>query len=1069
MNSFYLKKIVAIFIVVGTLFTVIPRTYAENEKDVKKYIVILEEPALYSDERPQLFNMNGAEYKNEVRRALTQLQEDIKAQIPAPMKLFNDEEQIKEYSYTDVLNGFTVTTDEDTAEFIKNIEGVSEVFADEVIAYASEAPDIYLQSEAVTTEESEFSAANPGNEINVQYAYEKGYNGKGRTVAILDSNINYNNSYFALTDETAVKYTEESLAAKIAEKGMGKDTAQAYKNAKIPYVYDYVKNTYTITSSSSQHGTHVSGIAAGFETTVGDGKITGIVPEAQIMFFGVTASNGSISFSVVAAALDDAVKLEADAINMSFGADYYSENRPGTALNKFRVAARNAKNAGCLISKSAGNMNKGGAIQTKEIDYSASDNILFPHVANIGSVHGKYRVAKGLTDENGVVYGSESKSSSSKFDLSEIVDCKSGETSEINALDISGKAAVITIPDELLRESDVTYYNRVVSKGAEALILVNNSNQVAVSSVSSYYKIPVFYMTKSEGEKMLTAAKQISCFEKLTISENSKNVVPSINSSYGYSDTLDISVDYSSPGGNIHSAYGSSVTGMSGTSMAAPGASGASILMYQYFEEKYPQYTGNNKAEIVKNLLASTAETVYEENGTIASPRKVGSGIIQLDKAMQSRVLVYSSDYKNKITLGDEIGKEFSFSFYVENISDSPVTFDKVEAELSTDDYKYYESKDIYAFCGLKKLNATVNGTESITVQPESKEQVTLTVTLNEEDINHLEKAMVNGFFVDGKVTLSNNAGEHVSVGIPFTGFYGDWEQYTPVNEDNMNTDFLFSTKMNYATVENKIKQSEEGYILPFTTDPDEFVENSALSLIAQIRRNTFVRIKADDEVIYDAFAPKRTSLNLNTFVTKNGAVSETLKTNGKVVWEFYFMSPLHKTESEAQVIKITVIPQNEKPEFKAIQIKDTDEKKICVEVDGKDISSIICIGHKNGIKTVLRSNNSKTAEFSVGELSDASFIVYDEALNSAAENHGVTMTVENNKVKFKNNTLEPLYFSGILASYTVDGKIEKIEFLNKDCPTLNEYEKIEKDISAYVGKKYRIFYWKDSLTPLQP
>ena len=1061
------NKYLSFFIIFSIVLALFPYAYAQDAPELQRYIVILEEPALYSDERPQVFVRNVEEHNDEVRKALTELQNDIKSQIPLSMTLNSEEDVFNgEFSYTDVLNGFTITTDSETAELIKNIEGVKEVFPDEVIACAEDDAVPYAESYSAT--EAGFSAANPGNELNVQYAYEKGYNGEGRVVAILDSTINYNNSYFNLSDETSVKYTAESLSQKMAEKGINKDAIQSYKTAKVPYVYDYVNNTYS-TTSTSQHGTHVSGIVAGYETKVGDGKITGIAPESQIMFFGVTSSNGNISFSVAAAALEDAVKLEADAINMSFGGDYFSENRSGSAYTAFRTAARNAENAGCMVSKSAGNQNKGKSTETKDIDYSASDNTLFPNVANIGSVHGKYRVAKGLTDENGVVYGCESKSSVSKFPLSEIADCKHGTDADVTEDTILGKVAVITVPDEVMRESDYTYYSRVLDEGVTALILIDNNNQIPVSSVSNSYRIPVFHMTKSEGEKLLANAKKISCVGKLTISENSANITASETSSYGYSDTLDISVDYSAVGGNVYSAYGSSVAGMSGTSMAAPSASGASILMYQYIEEKYPSYRGSAKVDLVKNLIASTTETVYEENGAMASPRKVGSGVIQLDKAMQSGVIVHNETNVNRITLGDEIGKEFTLNFYVSNISDKPITFDKIETELSTDDYKYYESKNIYAFYGLKKLNATVSGTEKITVQPESTAQVSLTVKLDDNDISYLEKAMVNGFFVDGKVTLSNTQGEHVSVGIPFTGFYGDWEKYSVVDETNMNTDFLFRTEMDYCTVDNIIKKSEDGYVLPFTTDPDEFVQDSALSYSLRTRKNSFLRIKADGKKIFEGFVQKNLAFNLKTFVTKNGAVSETLKKNGKVVWEFYFMSPLHKTESEAQLIKIKVTPQNEKPEFGEITVTESGGKKyLYTYANGKDLRELVCVGHSvNGaekVSSVTVSGSTGFTAFSIDGFSDATLMAYDSALNSVAEYPGITMSVEDNTAIFKNNTFEPLSCTGIIAVYGSDGKMEKIDVLTDDNTVIDGYHKVEKDISNYKDKEYRIFFWEDKI-----
>ena len=191
------SKLLSFFVILNIVLAIFPCAYAEETGEVQRYIVILDEPAIYSDERQQVFVRNVEEHNDEVRKALTELQNDIKSQIPLSMTLNSEEDVFNgEFSDTDVLNGFTITTDSETAELIKNIEGVKAVFPDEVIAYAADDSVPYAESYSAT--EAGFSAANPGNELNVQYAYENGYNGEERVVAVLDSTINYDNSYFKL-------------------------------------------------------------------------------------------------------------------------------------------------------------------------------------------------------------------------------------------------------------------------------------------------------------------------------------------------------------------------------------------------------------------------------------------------------------------------------------------------------------------------------------------------------------------------------------------------------------------------------------------------------------------------------------------------------------------------------------------------------------------------------------------------------------------------------------------------------------------------------------------------------
>ncbi len=1059
------KILLSINLALCMLLSVFPVINAQCETELKRYIVILEEPALHSPERPAVF-LNDEQYYSELRDSILELQENVKMQITSDAQLNTTAcDYENEFSYTDVLNGFTITTDEKTAEAIKNMDGVAEVFPDEVIAVV-DSGHASLFANSVQTEGTPVADFNPGNLIDTDYAYSKGYDGEGMTVAVLDSTINYENTFFSLSQDTNVKYTKDALISKMLEKGMDKSAESAYKTAKIPFAYDYEADSYILKTNVSQHGTHVSGIVAGNELSTGNGTVVkGVAPEAQIMFFGVADNIGNISFSVAAAALEDAVKLEADTINMSFGNKYGSENQTDPIHAKFRQMVRNAEDAGCFVNVSAGNSDKGGVTDTTQIDYSISDNITFPHAAKIGSVQGIYRMANRLDGDNGAIYSAESRSLLATFSSAEIVDCGNGTATEISSQSLAGKVAIIHIPDELLREKneESVYYTRVKNAGAVALVLINNINQINDMSAKSY-DIPIFYVSKSEGEKILANTKTLSCSGRYTVAKNSDMPEPSWFSSYGNSDKLEISVDYSAPGSNIYSAYGTGAAVMSGTSMAAPAASGTSILMYQFMEENYPGYTGKNKLIIAKNLLASTAETVYDENGVIASPRKVGSGVIKLEKAMQSGVILHNGNYENRITLGDEIGKIFTVSFLAENISSVPVTFDGVKAELSTDDYKYYDSLGINAFYGLKQLNAQITAPGSITIPAGESVEVSVTVTLNDADIEYLNNAMQNGFFVDGKITLANSQNTYPSIGIPFMGFYGDWEKAPVLDEKQIENNLKFNSKIDGCDINCELIKTVDGYIMPFTTTPDAMVAAGNLINSVTVQRNTFVRVKSNGDVVAEGFVGKNVTKNIFGIVNKS--LSEVLS-EGDLDWEFYLMSPYTKSEENAQIIKITVTAQNEKPVFKNMQILEEPAGKVLqFTAKGNYLKAIKMTGHNTAGKEVSKVNpvnlHEYNASFSLTGMSDASFKIYDSALNSAELNYGITVVIEGNEAIFTNNTFNTLPCVCIVSQYDDFGKLENIEFLTEKGTELEGYQRIRKDISKYADKKYKIFFWEE-------
>ena len=96
-----------------------------------------------------------------------------------------------------------------------------------------------------------------------------------------------------------------------------------YKNAKVPYACDYADGDINVLPTSSDHGTHVSGTVAGYaETDEGEVIFSGIAPDAQIMMMKVFPDeDGGAQQSVTLNALEDALKLGADVINLSLGSD----------------------------------------------------------------------------------------------------------------------------------------------------------------------------------------------------------------------------------------------------------------------------------------------------------------------------------------------------------------------------------------------------------------------------------------------------------------------------------------------------------------------------------------------------------------------------------------------------------------------------------------------------------------------------------------------------------------------------------------------------------------------------
>jgi lactocepin len=86
-------------------------------------------------------------------------------------------------------------------------------------------------------------------------------------------------------------------------------------NSKIPFAYDYADKDSDVAPFDSNHGTHVAGIIGGK-----DDVITGVAVNTQLVLMKVFGdiNNGALQDDILAA-LEDAILLGVDAINLSLG------------------------------------------------------------------------------------------------------------------------------------------------------------------------------------------------------------------------------------------------------------------------------------------------------------------------------------------------------------------------------------------------------------------------------------------------------------------------------------------------------------------------------------------------------------------------------------------------------------------------------------------------------------------------------------------------------------------------------------------------------------------------------
>ena len=138
-----------------------------------------------------------------------------------------------------------------------------------------ELPGVVSVTEAVQYEVEMYTSKDMANVLEAWGMGETGYTGKGMTIAIIDTGVNYLHKDMVQNPDT-MKHTQAQMQEMIDDLGHGK-----WYSDKVPFGYSYISGNDNILNPDRIHGYHVAGISAanGDEE---DGGIAGVAPDAQI-------------------------------------------------------------------------------------------------------------------------------------------------------------------------------------------------------------------------------------------------------------------------------------------------------------------------------------------------------------------------------------------------------------------------------------------------------------------------------------------------------------------------------------------------------------------------------------------------------------------------------------------------------------------------------------------------------------------------------------------------------------------------------------------------------------------
>ena len=600
-------------------------------------------------------------------------------------------------------------------------------------------------------------------------AWQSGYTGAGMRVAIIDTGLDWEHQSMdpdafavALAEDAGyddMEY-EEYLAAidvmdtaEIAEKlpllnvyeRTPSITAEdLYVNLKVPFGYNYIDRGLDIThmnDSQSDHGSHVAGIATAnryikqgedFVSAVDNVGVVGNAPDAQVIVMKVFGRAGGAYDSDYMAAIEDAIVLGCDSVNLSLG----SGNAGFTTSDNYQAIMDSLSSTDTVSVMSAGN-NGYWAENASPLGYLFLDGVNYHTGGSPGSFTNSLAVASvdndgGVGDAFSVagqsfVYTETDYSNEPMTTLDTSAEGTGteyeyvfvdgfGTPEDFANIDVTGKVVFCSRGETSFFEKG----NAGAAAGAAATVVYNNEPGIINMDLTDYeYTAPCVSITQQAGQfirENSTAATDaaggtyytgtLTISRQLGISYNeSEYLTMSEFSSWGVPGDLSLKPEITAPGGSIYSLLGTSTSHnqyqlMSGTSMAAPQITGITALVKQYIEENGLPQDGITDRALAQSLMMSTAVPLKTDADTYYPVIQQGAGLANTAAATSadSYIMVDGQpDGKVKAELGDDPERNgiYSFSFDINNMDDEARVYE-LSADLFTQDaFVYYANANM--------------------------------------------------------------------------------------------------------------------------------------------------------------------------------------------------------------------------------------------------------------------------------------------------------------------------------------------------------------------------------------
>ena len=658
---------------------------------------------------------------------------------------------------------------------IEAVPGVAQVILENVYE-----PAVVAESAKEELDPNQISSTIMTGTVNV---WQSGYTGAGSRVAVIDTGIDTDHQSFspkglahafALNAEAEGKTIEEYYAEldlldleEIASKleflnVQGLKADRLYYNEKIPFGYNYIDRNYKVThdyDEQGEHGSHVEGIAAAnawipmrdgtFAEALEYTNVKGQAPDAQLISMKVFGANGGAYDSDYMAAIEDAIILGCDSVNLSLGS-----GSSGFSFNAtYADLLASLQETDTVVTISAGN--------SYAWDYSADHDLYVEDIRfSTGGSPGSYSNSLGVASVDSTFFNEDGSYTAPEFyemsdfsswgipdslEMKPEITAPGGNIYSVNGMVAGGKsyesmsgtsmaapqmAGIAAVMAEYIRENDLVEKTGLTVRQLSQSLLMSTAQALMEESNEYWYSI----------------LKQGSGMARPDLATTAQTYIVMNDDATAYAADGKVKAELGDdPTKTGVYSFGFTVNNFGDTDVTA-----------SIGTELFTQYT--NGTYLYTDTDPLSAEVSYTVNGAAFNP-----------------VVVAMDCDLNADGVTDAADAQIILEYAAGNLAE-------IDAKADLDANGTVNAYDAHLIlAGLETGDITIPAGGSIDVQ--------VTAKLTADQKATLDAKYPNGAYVEGFVFINAD----VAHSIPVLGFYGNWSDPNMFGESY--TDILYGSK----------------------------------------------------------------------------------------------------------------------------------------------------------------------------------------------------------------------------------------------------------------------------------